>query len=73
MMLLLAVIILGCTAVACVKAVLSVRLLEHNAEAWEKLQAAQDMTRRRRQQLLGNFLNEWLQWALTLLNIKRGP
>lgn len=60
--------VIGFFALACFRAYQSAKLLERDAEAWERQQQFEDEKRRRRQQALGsvttkgvNIVKSWLK------------
>jgi len=50
---LLFLLVIGLIVLSCFKAYYSAKLLEKDAEAWERLQQVEDEKRRRRQEALG--------------------
>jgi hypothetical protein len=49
-------VVVGCVVVACFKAYHSAKLLEKDADAWERLQKVEEEKRRRRQEIAGKAL-----------------
>jgi hypothetical protein len=49
-------VVVGVVVLACFKAYHSVKLLEKDPEAWERLQKVEEEKRRRRQEVLGKVL-----------------